>query len=144
MTFCGKSDASNLRMENVPWHYEVCAFAESMVAKINENLEGVQYGIATEHEHSCCILLARKDKYFKDEKWHTWIDYPKYNELIRKYYATEGEFKFTSTDYMCPTPDWAMYQSKEKGFDPIDKRYRKTKAGAEVEIAYKPSGSGCG
>lgn len=23
VTFCGKSDASSLRMENVPWHHEV-------------------------------------------------------------------------------------------------------------------------
>jgi tRNA wybutosine-synthesizing protein 1 len=23
VTFCGKSDASNLRMDNVPWHHEV-------------------------------------------------------------------------------------------------------------------------
>lgn len=23
VTFCGKSDASSLRMDNVPWHHEV-------------------------------------------------------------------------------------------------------------------------
>ena len=37
---------------------------------------GGEYGLACEHAHSCCILLARSSK-FKgaDGRWNTWIDY---------------------------------------------------------------------
>ncbi len=43
-------------------------------------------------------------------KWHTWIDYPKFHELVKRYKATDGEAVFTAMDYMAPTPDvscWA-------------------------------------
>ena len=35
VTYCGKSDASNLTMQNVPWHKEVCVYAEQICARIN-------------------------------------------------------------------------------------------------------------
>lgn len=54
------------------------------------------------------------------------------------------KFSFTSLDYMAPTPHWAMYQSEEKGFDPIEKRWRRKKNGNIVANEYKPSESGCG
>jgi tRNA wybutosine-synthesizing protein 1 len=60
--------ASKLTMDNVPWHEEVIEFVE----KLNERLTG--YAIASEHEHSNCILLADK-KFLIDGKWNTWIDY---------------------------------------------------------------------
>ena len=34
VTYCGKSDASSLTMENVPWHEEVCKYAEAIVNKL--------------------------------------------------------------------------------------------------------------
>ena len=37
-----------------------------------------------EHAHSCCTLLARKDTFYRDGKWFTWIDYAKFQELIEK------------------------------------------------------------
>lgn len=39
-------------MENVPWHEEVIKFAEKLVAMLPD------YAIASEHEHSNCILIA--------------------------------------------------------------------------------------
>lgn len=30
VTYCGKSDASSLTMENVPWHHECCQFSEAI------------------------------------------------------------------------------------------------------------------
>ena len=126
----------------------------------------VKYSIATEHEHSCCILLAREDKFLIKGKWHTWIDYQKFNSLIKKYYeekeATVGgdEFKgsaadgaappepftFTSDDYMLPTPEWAVYKNvlNTRGFDPEESRWKRTKTGKMVEIDYQASESGCG
>jgi len=136
VTYCGTSDASTLRMSNVLFHGEVCKFAKALAAAI-----GNEYGIACEHQHSLLVLLAKK-KFLIGDKWHTWIDYPKFSQLMQRYYST-GE-TFTAEDYLAPTPDWAEWGAEERGFDPLETRYRKTKAGKKVEIDYKPSESGCG
>ena len=144
----------------------------------------IRYSIATEHEHSCCVLLAREDKFLIDGVWHTWIDYEKFHSLIERHQAAEAAsvtnpnpnsetkgdsnpkptvsgdaeadaaavdavstpFSFTSTDYMLPTPEWAVYKNalNTKGFDPIESRWKRTKTGKMVEIDYKSSESGCG
>lgn len=36
-----------------------------------------------EHAHSCCTLLAQQ-KFKRGGKWHTWIDYPRFQELIER------------------------------------------------------------
>ena len=55
MTFCGNSKSNDgLTLRNVPWHEEVVHF----VQQLEELLDG--YEIASEHEHSNCVLLARK------------------------------------------------------------------------------------
>ena len=140
VTFCGKSDGSDLTMDNVPWHREVCAFAEAICAKLAADGGGA-YELACAHEHSCCTLIAKTD--FKvGGKWHTWIDYDRFEELIKAYYATGKEF--VAKDYMAETPDWAVYGAKEAGFDPIESRFHRTRKGQLVKNDYKPSGSGCG
>ncbi|XP_057364640.1 S-adenosyl-L-methionine-dependent tRNA 4-demethylwyosine synthase TYW1-like [Daphnia carinata] len=119
VTFCGTSKASTLTMENIPWHHEVVTFGE----KICTYLEG--YGLAAEHEHSNCILLAKRSKFFRDGRWNTWIDYDKFHQLMREYYLSEGKASFTSEDYMASTPDWAMFGSPEHGFDPLENRWHR-------------------
>lgn len=42
-------------------------------------------------------------------------------ELVRA-----GE-PFTTTDYMQATPDWAVYDAPERGFDPQETRVRKVR-----------------
>jgi wyosine [tRNA(Phe)-imidazoG37] synthetase (radical SAM superfamily) len=54
VTYCGTSRVSNLTMENVPWHEEVLSFAK----KLRDLLP--DYDIASEHEHSNCVLLAHQ------------------------------------------------------------------------------------
>jgi tRNA wybutosine-synthesizing protein 1 len=44
--------------------------------------------------------------------FHTWIDYPKFHELI-----ASGE-QFTAADYMAPTPDWAIFNPVRACRDP--------------------------
>ena len=39
---------------------------------------GGEYGLACEHAHSCCILLARKNRFHRGGAWHTWIDYERF------------------------------------------------------------------
>lgn len=117
VTFCGASDASDLTMKNVPFHFEVVKFCEQLC----EAIGGGKYEIACEHEHSCCMLIARKE-FRVNGVWHTWIDYPKFFELVES-----GRTDFTSMEYAAPTPSWAIFQSKEHGFDPREVRHRREK-----------------
>lgn len=48
------------------------------VQALEECLEG-RYGVACEHAHSCCILLARRARFFRHGTWHTWIDYDRFH-----------------------------------------------------------------
>lgn len=43
-----------------------------------------EYALACEHAHSCCILLARTDKFRVGGVWHTWIDYDKFQKLVQE------------------------------------------------------------
>ena len=99
----------------------------------------------------CCITHPQ---FFIDGKWHTWIDYSKFHELvlkktqsciyqsnvcvcvcvcvfppqIQRYEATEGRESFTALDYVSPTPDWAVLGHDQRGFDPRETRwFRKNK-----------------
>ncbi|PSS31342.1 S-adenosyl-L-methionine-dependent tRNA 4-demethylwyosine synthase [Actinidia chinensis var. chinensis] len=114
VTYCGSSATSKLTMENVPWHSDVKAFSEALARKS----EG-QYEVACEHVHSCCVLLAKVDKFKVNGQWFTWIDYEKFHDLV----ATGRTFD--SKDYMAATPSWAVYGAEEGGFDPGQSRYRK-------------------
>ena len=84
------------------------------------------------------------NKFLKEDGWYTWIDYEKFNKLITEYYESNGQTTFTSSESIAKTPDWALYQSNEKGFDPVDNRWRRNKKGKIVERNYKSSDSGCG
>ncbi|KAF8768938.1 hypothetical protein HU200_007078 [Digitaria exilis] len=114
VTYCGSSATSKLTMENVPWHSDVKEFSEVLAAK-----SGGVYEVACEHAHSCCVLLAKVDKFKINGKWHTWIDYDRFHELV-----TSGK-PFKSQDYMSMTPSWAVYGAEEGGFDPDQSRFRK-------------------
>ncbi|KAM4648118.1 S-adenosyl-L-methionine-dependent tRNA 4-demethylwyosine synthase TYW1-like isoform 8-T13 [Amazona ochrocephala] len=122
VTYCGKSSASNLTMANVPWHEEVVHFVQELTNLIPD------YEIACEHEHSNCLLIAHK-KFKIDGEWCTWIDYDRFQELVRAQEQSSGSQTFTAADYTARTPHWALFGSRERGFDPLDVRYqRKNKA----------------
>ncbi|KAF5831266.1 hypothetical protein DUNSADRAFT_13350 [Dunaliella salina] len=126
VTYCGDSPASDLTMEkNVPWHHEVVEFSQALCDARNG-----EYALACEHAHSCCVVLARPDRFLRDGHWHTWIDYHKFHEL-----ATSGK-PFTSEDYMLPTPSWAVFGAAEAGFDPAEMRWKRTKGKGK---AHQPS-----
>jgi tRNA wybutosine-synthesizing protein 1 len=123
VTYCGsKGSKDKLTMKNVPWHEEVLSFVDKLVSYISDD-----YEVASEHEHSNCVLVANK-KFKVNGEWMTWIDYDKFDQLIARYYETEGKETFSSIDYMAKLPEWAIFGCKERGFDPIDNRfYRKGK-----------------
>ncbi|CAL5383579.1 unnamed protein product [Camellia sinensis] len=114
VTYCGSSATSKLTMENVPWHSDVKAFSEALAQKSEGN-----YEVACEHAHSCCILLAKVDKFKVNGQWFTWINYEKFHDLV-----ASGK-PFDSNDYMAASPSWAVYGAEEGGFDPGQSRYRK-------------------
>ncbi|KAH6895405.1 radical SAM superfamily-domain-containing protein [Thelonectria olida] len=117
VTYCGTSTSSNagLSMSNVPFYWEVCDFVKALEKRLQE--KGLNYGIAAEHAHSCCILLA-SDRFNVDGKWHTTIDYNKFFDLLEER-GPDGDWK--PEDYMGPaTPEWATWGNG--GFDPRDDR----------------------
>ncbi|KAF1654302.1 S-adenosyl-L-methionine-dependent tRNA 4-demethylwyosine synthase, partial [Eudyptes chrysocome] len=122
VTYCGESSASNLTMANVPWHEEVVHFVQELADLIPD------YEIACEHEHSNCLLIAHK-KFKINGEWCTWINYDRFQELVQEHERSGGSKTFTAADYAARTPLWALFGSRERGFDPLDVRYqRKNKA----------------
>jgi tRNA wybutosine-synthesizing protein 1 len=114
VTYCGTSSSAGagLTMQNVPFYEEVCAFVEALNAALTRR--GLKYGIAAEHAHSCCILIA-SERFRKEGKWHTRIDYQKFFERL------ESGQPFTPEEYMGQeTPEWATWGNG--GFDPRDER----------------------
>ncbi|KAI4159763.1 MAG: hypothetical protein L6R39_000320 [Caloplaca ligustica] len=117
VTYCGTSSSAGagLTMANVPFYEEVVAFVEALNAALRRR--GLEYGIAAEHAHSCCILIA-SDRFFIRGKWHTLIDYDKFFACL------EGGEEFAPEDYVgAPTPEWATFGNG--GFDPADERVHK-------------------
>lgn len=116
VTYCGTTTAAGagLTMANVPFYEEVVAFVEALNAALKKR--GLDYGIAAEHKHSCCILLA-SERFKVDGRWHTVIDYEKFFQLLER----GGEFR--PEEYTAPTEEWALWGNG--GFDPADVRVRR-------------------
>ncbi|MFH2106867.1 MAG: 4-demethylwyosine synthase TYW1 [Candidatus Micrarchaeota archaeon] len=77
-----------LKRENMPLHLEIVEFSKELVKYLPD------YEIISEHIPSRVVMFAKK-KFRKDGKWHTWIDFDKFNEL-----ALFGN-EFSSDDYSC-------------------------------------------
>lgn len=123
VTYCGTSSSAGagLTMKNVPFYEEIAEFVKAL----NEELQrrGLNYGIAAEHAHSCCVLLASA-RFHVDGKWHTRIDYDRFFDLLEQEKA-DGT-PFAPEDYTRETEEWALWGNG--GFDPNDERvYRKGK-----------------
>lgn len=114
VTYCGTSTSAGagLSMSNVPFYHEVQAFVIALDTELRGR--GLDYGIAAEHAHSCCVLMA-SSTFKRNGKWCTLIDYDRYFELL------ESGKDFGPEDYMgeC-TPEWALWGNG--GFDPADQR----------------------
>lgn len=132
VTYCGTSTAAGagLSMRNVPFYEEVSAFVLALEAALQRR--GLDYGIAAEHAHSCCILLADKSRFYRpvvksptddesakaetgEKRWHTLISYRRFFENLES-----GE-PFGPEQYIGEaTPEWALWGNG--GFDPRDER----------------------
>ena len=122
VTYCGTTSGNaGLTMQNVPFYEEIVTF----VTALNNELEkrGLQYGIAAEHKHSCCVLIA-SNRFYVDGRWHTRIDYDRFFQLLER--ENKEGITFIPEDYMRDTEEWALWGNG--GFDPNDERfYRKGK-----------------
>ncbi|KAF7596906.1 hypothetical protein BBP40_011951 [Aspergillus hancockii] len=131
VTYCGTSTSAGagLTMQNVPFYEEIQEF----VLALDKELErrGLDYGIAAEHAHSCCVLLASK-RFYVNGKWHSRIDYDRFFQLLEKEKADGTSFR--PEDYMRETEEWALWGNG--GFDPNDERvYKKGKKKALMAAA---------
>ncbi|ORY65062.1 uncharacterized protein BCR38DRAFT_484533 [Pseudomassariella vexata] len=117
VTYCGTSSSAGagLTMANVPFYAEVTEFVTALNGKLRDR--GLEYGIAAEHAHSCCVLIA-SERFRVGGKWHTKIDYQKFFELLE---ARGADGDWTPEEYMGEeTPYWATWG--QGGFDPRDER----------------------
>lgn len=115
-TFCGSSTGNGnpLTMQNIPFYEECKEFVEKLTRELqNRKLD---YDIAAEHAHSCCILVAH-NRFKINGKWHTHIDYAKFFEMV------EAGVDFVDVDYVKETPEWAVWGSEGAGFNPDDTKY---------------------
>jgi tRNA wybutosine-synthesizing protein 1 len=129
VTYCGTSAAGSagLTMQNVPFYEEVAAFVTALAEELTKR--DLPYGIAAEHAHSCCVLLADSTRFQHDGKWTTRIEYDKFFDLFEgKTQGTRVEdgkvVGWRPEDYSAgETPEWALWGNG--GFDPRDVRVRK-------------------
>lgn len=132
VTYCGSTSSKagvGLTMQNVPFYEEVCVFVRELDWELSRRNLG--YGIAAEHAHSCCVLIASK-RFQRNGKWHTRIDYDQFFRCL------ESGKKFGPEDYIgLETPEWATWG--KGGFDPRDERvYRKGKNKVPSSLAIQP------
>ncbi len=79
------------------------------------------------------VVVSDVDTDRKDEMaWHTWIDYPKWTELVTAYHASGGKKTFSKFDYVARTPDWAVFGAMEQGFSPYEVHFKRSKTGRTV------------
>ncbi|KAF2739018.1 hypothetical protein EJ04DRAFT_541047 [Polyplosphaeria fusca] len=137
VTFCGTSTSKSagLTMQNVPFYEEVAEFVKELGKELSSR--GLTYGIAAEHAHSCCVLLADSTRFQRDGRWATRIDFERFFDLYegklqgtRRETSADGQDEVVGwrpEDYVGDdTPEWALWGNG--GFDPRDVRvWRKGK-----------------
>jgi tRNA wybutosine-synthesizing protein 1 len=119
------------RMSNVPTWDRVLQYGKDLCNAVG----GGEYEVAAAHEHSKCLLLARANKFKVAGRWHTWIDFDRFQQLVRD--PTVNMAHVSALDFWRPTPDWAVFGAPQEGFDPEQTRHisRKRKIWIDREAA---------
>ena len=84
---CGR-----LERDNMPLHEETVKFSKELLNYLPD------YDIVSEHISSRVVMLAKK-KYNRNGTWYTWIDFPKFHQLVK-----EGR-SIRTEDFMKKTPN---------------------------------------
>ena len=103
------SSRQRLSMKNMPYHEDTVNFTNAMLKYLPD------YDIVSEHISSRVILLAKK-KYKKEGKWHTWIDFEKFNTLINS-----GK-DFSTEEFLAETPETGLSGKGTKENIKIDEK----------------------
>lgn len=84
------ASTKRLIRENMPLHEEILEFSKSLLPFLPN------YEIVSEHIPSRVVMLA-KTKFKRKDGWYTWIDFPKFHELVqsREEIRTEGFLRKT-------------------------------------------------
>lgn len=90
-----------LKLDNMPTHDDVIIFTKELIKHLPD------YDIVSEHIPSRVVMCA-KNKFNKNGKWFTWIDFPKFNALVNS-----GK-EFTSEDYLLPTPQVGIGENRNQ------------------------------
>ncbi|XP_047569043.1 S-adenosyl-L-methionine-dependent tRNA 4-demethylwyosine synthase TYW1-like isoform X4 [Lutra lutra] len=77
-------------------------------------------------------LKALAAKFKVGGEWWTWIDYDRFQELVREYEDSGGSATFGARDYTARTPRWAVFGARERGFDPKDTRYQRKNKSKDI------------
>lgn len=85
------SSTLRLNKENMPLHEDIVVFSQALAKHLPE------YEIVSEHIPSRVLLFAKK-KYKKDNIWQTWIDFSKFEKLVK------ARKEFTAEEYCQKTP----------------------------------------
>jgi len=108
-----------LKAANMPSHEEIVDYSKQLLQFLPT------YDIASEHVSSRVVMLAKR-KFKINDKWHTWINFKKYNELIN------SSKEFSTEDYLAPLPlayefgkkksnlEITSYEAKQKHSTKID------------------------
>ena len=81
-----------LNRDNMPEHSEIVDYCKELDRHLKD------YELVSEHIPSRVVMMAKK-KYKIKGKWHTWIDFPRFKQLVL------AKKKFTALDYSKKTPD---------------------------------------
>jgi len=120
VTFCGDSTSSPLTMKNVPYHEDVVQFSITLAETVNKIIGKETYAVACEHAHSCCVCISNVRFRTEEGEWRTWIDYEKFQDCWKEW--KENGTPFNKLQYTLPSPKWSLFQSQERGFDPVEQR----------------------
>jgi len=110
------ASTKRLKFENMPFHEYIVEFSKKLEKFLPD------YEIVAEHIPSRVVMLAKK-KFKKSGVWHTWIDFEKFNELVKS-----GK-EFTTEDFLRKTPITGI---SGKGTKERLGMYRKKKEEKEV------------
>ena len=80
-----------LSRNNMPSHTEVLFFTQELMKYLPD------HELVSEHIPSFVVMAAKK-KFKKNNEWHTWIDFQKFNKLVL------SKKDFTTEDYLIKTP----------------------------------------
>ncbi len=98
--FVGES-RERLNKDNMPWHEEIVEFSKKILKFLPE------YELVSEHIPSRVVMLAKKN-FFIEGEWRTWIDFPKWHQLVN------SEQDFSSLDFVKKTPSIGLSGRKIK------------------------------